>query len=96
MRTLTQLLRALRALTRRRASISGSRYSERHGTSGAKFAPGDAKVLADLVRTDRHNHREVAGDSELVERIKIIARAHQNAIWEGCRRTFSRPPHFLY
>lgn len=26
---------------------------------------GDAKVLADLVRTDRHNHRPVAGDSDL-------------------------------
>ena len=25
---------------------------------------GDAKGLADLVRTNRHNHREVAGDSE--------------------------------
>ncbi len=37
-------------------------------------------VLADLVRTDRHNHREIAGDTELVEEVKIVARAHQNAI----------------
>ena len=34
-----------------------SRYRDRHATSGAKSDPGDAKVLADLVRTDRHNHR---------------------------------------
>jgi hypothetical protein len=34
-------------------------------------------VLADLVRTDAHNHREIAGDSELVEAVKILARARQ-------------------
>jgi transposase len=37
--------------------MSASRYRDRHGSSGAKSDPGDAKVLADLVRTDRHNHR---------------------------------------
>jgi hypothetical protein len=40
-----------------------SRYRGRHGISRAKFDRGDAKVLADLVRTDRHNHRPVAGDT---------------------------------
>ena len=40
-----------------------SRYRERHGTSRAKSDRGDAQVLADLVRTDRHHHRQVAGDS---------------------------------
>ena len=34
-----------------------------------------------LVRTDRHQHRRVAGDSELAEAIKILARSHQNLIW---------------
>jgi len=38
-----------------------SRYRDRHATSGAKSDQGDAKVLADLVRTDRQNHREVRG-----------------------------------
>jgi len=61
--------------------MASSRYRDRHGVSGAKSDPGDAKMLADLVRTDRHNHRPVAGDTELVEGIKILARAHQNAIW---------------
>jgi hypothetical protein len=61
--------------------MASSRYRDRHATSGAKSDPGDAKVLADLVRTDRHNHRQVSGDSELVEGIKVLARAHQNAIW---------------
>jgi transposase len=35
--------------------FAASRYRERHAVSGAKSDPGDAKVLADLVRTDRHN-----------------------------------------
>jgi transposase len=58
-----------------------SRYRGRHGTSRAKSDRGDAKVLADLVRTDRHNHRQVAGDSPLAEAVKLLARAHQNLIW---------------
>ena len=37
--------------------MSTSRYRDRHSTSGAKSDAGDAKVLADMVRTDRHNHR---------------------------------------
>ena len=61
--------------------LSVSRYRERHTTSGAKSDPGDAKVLADLVRTDRHQHRPVAGDSELAEAIKVLARAHQGLGW---------------
>lgn len=61
--------------------MSSARYRERHVTSGSKSDPGDAKVLADLVRTDRHNHREATGDSANAEAIKVLARAHQSAIW---------------
>jgi len=61
--------------------LSASRYRERHVTSRAKSDAGDAKVLADLVRTDRHNHRPVAGDSELAEAVKVLARAHQDLVW---------------
>ena len=61
--------------------LASSRYRDRHAVSGAKSDAGDAKVLADIVRTDRHNHRPVAGDSALVEGVKILARAHQSAIW---------------
>ncbi len=32
--------------------MSTSRYRDRHSTSGAKSDPGDAKVLAELARTD--------------------------------------------
>jgi transposase len=61
--------------------LAVSRYRERHAVSGAKSDRDDAKVLADLVRTDRHNHRPAAGDSELVEAVKGLARSHQSAIW---------------
>jgi transposase len=63
-----------------------SRYRDRHGSSRAKSDPGDARVLADLVRTDRQNHRPLAGDSELAEAIKVLARVHQNLIWSRQRQ----------
>ena len=66
--------------------LAVDRYRDRHTTSGAKSDTGDAKLLADLVRTDRHNHRPVAGDSELAEAIKVLARAHQNLIWSRQRQ----------
>jgi transposase/transposase IS116/IS110/IS902 family protein len=65
--------------------MSVARYRERHVTSGSKSDPGDAKVLADVVRTDRHNHREAKGDSDGVDALKVIARAHQSAIWSRQR-----------
>ena len=66
--------------------MASSRYRDRHATSGAKSDRGDAKVLADLVRTDRHNHRQVAGDSDLAEAVRVLARAHQSAIWSRQRQ----------
>jgi transposase len=67
--------------------LAVARYRERHQVSGAKSDAGDAKVLADLVRTDRHNHRCLAGDSPEVEAIKLLARGHQNLIWARTRHT---------
>jgi hypothetical protein len=66
--------------------LAASRYRDRHATSGAKSDRGDAKVLADLVRTDRHNHRQVAGDSDLAEAVKVLARSHQTAVWSRQRQ----------
>jgi transposase len=66
--------------------MSTSRYRERHSTSGAKSDPGDARVLAELARTDRHNHRPVAGDSDLAEAVKVLARAHQGLVWTRQRQ----------
>jgi len=67
--------------------LAVARYRDRHQVSGAKSDAGDAKLLADLVRTDRHNHRPLAGDSPDVEAIKVLARAHQNLIWSRTQHT---------
>jgi len=66
--------------------LSVARYRERHVVSGAKSDAGDAKVLSDLVRTDRHQHRPIAGDSDLAEAVKVLARTHQNLIWSRQRQ----------
>jgi transposase len=62
-----------------------ARYRGRHHVSGAKSDASDAKLLADLVRTDRHNHPPIAGDSPDAEAIKVLARAHQSLIWARTR-----------
>ena len=70
---------------------SVARYRERHHVGGAKSDAGDAKVLADLVRTDRHNHRQVAGDSDEARAVGVSGRtsseiaAHPSGVRE--RRT---------
>ena len=66
--------------------MSVARYRDRHSVSRAKSDPGDAKVLADLVRTDRHNHRPVAADSDQVLAVRALARAHQSMIWARRRQ----------
>jgi hypothetical protein len=58
-----------------------ARYRDRHGASGAKSDPGDAHVLAELVRLDRSHHRPIAGDSPVAQEVKVLARAHQSLIW---------------
>jgi transposase len=67
--------------------LAVSRYRDRHVISGAKSDAGDAHVLADLVRTDRHQHRPIAGDSPEVLGVKVLARAHQRLIWDRTRQT---------
>jgi transposase len=67
--------------------LAVAHYRDRHHVSGAKSDAGDAKLLADLVRTDRHNHRPIAGDSADAEAIKVLARAHQSLIWARTRHT---------
>ena len=67
--------------------LAVARYRDRHHVSGAKSDAGDAKLLADLVRTDSHNHRPIAGDSPEAGAIKVLARAHQNLVWARNRHT---------
>jgi transposase len=65
---------------------SVARYRDRHAVSGAKSDAADAKLLADLVRTDRHNHRRLQTDSPQAEAIQVLARAHQGLIWTRARQ----------
>ena len=44
-------------------------------------------VLAEMARIDGHNHRPIAGDTELAEAVKVLARAHQTLIWTRQRQT---------
>jgi len=67
--------------------LQAARYRERHGTSGSKSDPGDAHVLAELVRLDRAHHRPVAGDSDTAEHVKVLARTHQSMIWSRQRQS---------
>jgi len=66
--------------------LQASRYRERHGVSGAKSDRGDAHMLADMVRTDSHQLRAVAGDSPDAGAVKVVARTHKTLIWERTRQ----------
>jgi transposase len=67
--------------------LQAARYRDRHGVSGAKSDAGDAHVLADMVRTDSHQLRPVAGDSAQAAAVKVVTRTHQTLIWERTRHT---------
>ena len=55
--------------------------------SGAKSDTADAHLLADMVRTDSHQLRMVAGDTDLAEAVKVLTRTHKRLIWERTRHT---------
>ena len=78
------LIAALRAAGHRIYPINPkavARYRDRHTVSGAKSDPGDALVLAHLLRTDRDRHRPMPHDSELATAVSVLARAHQDQVW---------------
>ena len=66
--------------------LQASRYRERHGVSGAKSDTGDAHMLTDMVRTDSHQLRAVAGDSADAGAVKVVARTDKTLIWERTRQ----------
>jgi len=66
--------------------LQASRFRARHAVSGAKSDAGDAHMLADMVRTDSHQLRAVAGDSAGAEGLKVVARMHKTMIWERARQ----------
>ena len=62
-----------------------ARYRERHGASGAKSDPGDAHVLAEIVRLDRAHHRRSPGLGDRRAR-QAGSRTHQTMIWSRQRQ----------
>ena len=62
--------------------LAVSRYRDRHSPSRAKSDAGDALVLANILRTDPRSHRPPPCDSELAQSIHVLARAHQDAVWD--------------
>ncbi|WP_033820945.1 IS110 family transposase, partial [Kitasatospora sp. MBT63] len=46
-----------------------------------KSDPGDALVLANILRTDIHAHRPLPDDSDLARAVAVLARAQQDAVW---------------
>ncbi|MFF9483091.1 IS110 family transposase [Streptomyces sp. NPDC014733] len=78
------LVAALRAGNRKVFAINplaAARYRDRHSVSRKKSDPGDALVLANILRTDMHAHRPLPADSELAQAITVLARAQQDAVW---------------
>ena len=65
--------------------LQAARYRERLGVSGAKSDAADAHLLADMVRTNAHQLRPVAGDSAQAQAIKVATRTHKTLIWERIR-----------
>lgn len=59
-----------------------ARYRDRHTVSRKKSDARDAAALANILRTDRHAHRPLPRDSELVQAIAVLARAQQDAVWD--------------
>jgi transposase len=61
--------------------VAAARYRDRHSVSRKKSDPGDALVLANILRTDLHAHRPLPADSDLAKAITVLARAQQDAVW---------------
>lgn len=61
--------------------MAASRYRDRHGVSRKKSDPGDALVLANIIRTDAPVHRPLPADTDLAQAVAVLARAQQDAVW---------------
>ncbi|WP_327299075.1 IS110 family transposase [Streptomyces sp. NBC_01197] len=61
--------------------MAAARYRDRHSVPRKKSDPGDALVLANILRTDMHAHRVLPDDSDLARAIAVLARAQQDATW---------------
>ena len=65
--------------------MSVARYRERHSPRGRRATAVTPTFWPTWFALDRDQHRPLAGDSDLAEAIKIVARAHQSLIWDRQR-----------
>jgi transposase len=68
--------------------VQAAAYRQRLRVSGAKGDKTDAHLLADIVRTDAHQLRPVAADSDQATAVKVVARLHKTLIWERTRQVW--------
>ncbi|MBW8796365.1 MAG: IS110 family transposase [Streptomyces sp.] len=62
--------------------LTAARYRDRYALSRKKSDHLDAKVLANILRTDPAEHRPLSADSHLAQAITVLARAQQDAVWD--------------
>ena len=62
--------------------LAVARYRDRHSVARRKSDAGDALVLANILRTDMHAHRQLPADSDHARAIAVLARAQQDAVWD--------------
>lgn len=79
---LPQCLRAAGRMVYAINPLAASRYRDRTSVSRAKSDAADARVLANILRTDISAHRPLPADSELAQAVAVLARAHQDAVWD--------------
>ena len=63
-------------------AMAAARYRERVAVTRTKSDAADALMLARILRTDRHAHRPLPKDSDLVKAVAVLARAGQDATWQ--------------
>lgn len=84
------LVAALRATGRPVFAINPmavARYRERRTVARSKSDHADALALANILRTDMHEHRQLPADSELAQAVAVLARAHQDTVWRRTKAT---------
>lgn len=64
--------------------LSASRHRERQRVTRAKSDDADAVMLANILRTDAHEHPPLPADTEQARAVTVLAWAQQDAVW---RRT---------
>ncbi|MFF2468409.1 IS110 family transposase [Streptomyces mirabilis] len=72
--------------------MAAARYRHRTSVSRKKSDPGDALVLANILRTDMHVHRPLPGDTDLGRAIAVLARASRTRSGTASRWPTSSAP----